>query len=214
MLHRNMQVFLLLALCVHSLSASPSRRVNGNVLISESLPSIQIRIDKNIRYIGSFPFKIEHLATGERYVFAETSGKNIRRMFIAQFEAFLPETPEIYRYSFENAMILSGHRFNHNTFAYSNRDALQENPKSEAALTDSFLKQRGFDVADEWIASRFLTLGDESRKQELILFYLEPAASTGHTMNEFSVADQPTDLWKTISAGLKQRSLAAFEVLS
>jgi hypothetical protein len=211
---RLLLVCFVLTIHVLCIAALPARRVDGNVLISDALPSIQIRIDPKIRCVGSFPFNIQDIAAGERYVFAEADGKTIKRMFIAQFESFLPESSEIYRYSFANAMKIKGHLFNHSTFAYSNQEALKENPKGEGALTASFLKAKGFDVQDEWIASRFLTLGDESRKHELILFYLEPAATTGHTIAEFYEGETKTKLFERISAELKQRSMQAFEILT
>lgn len=190
-----------------------SRRVDNNVLISDSLPQIKIKVDPAIHYLGSFPFKIKDIAAGERYVFAESQGKKIKRAVIAQFEGFLPQSSEIYRYSFANAISIGTHKFNHNTFAFTNADAAKENPEDEAALTASFFKKKGFEIPEAWIVSRFLTLGDEStRKYELILFYQESAASTGHKFEELSVNDESTDLLKSIAPSLKERALKAMEI--
>jgi hypothetical protein len=189
-----------------------SRRVDNNVLISDSLPQIKIKVDQAIQYVGSFPFKIKDIAAGERYVFAESDGKKIKRAVIAQFEGFLPQSSEIYRYSFANAISISTHKFNHNTFAFTNADAAKENPKGEAALTESFLKKKGFEIPQAWIVSRFLTLGDESRKYELIIFYQEDAALTGHKFEELSVNDESTELLKSIAPSLKERALKAMEI--
>jgi hypothetical protein len=189
-----------------------SRRVENNVLISDSLPQIKIKVDPAIQYLGSFPFKIKDIAAGERYVFAEAEGKKIKRAVIAQFEGFLPESSEIYRYSFANAISIGTHKFNHNTFAFTNADAAKENPEGEAPLTASFLKKKGFEIPEAWIVSRFLTLGDESRKYEMILFYQEDAVSTGHTFEELSVNDESTDLLKSIAPSLKERALKAMQI--
>lgn len=193
--------------------SDPTRRVENNVLISDSLPEIKIKVDPAIQYVGSFPFKIKDIAAGQRYVFAESEGKKIKRAVIAQFEGFLPESSEIYRYSFANAISIGIHKFNHNTFAFTNADAAKENPEGEAALTESFLKKKGFEIPEAWIVSRFLTLGDESRKYELILFYQEDAASTGHKFEELSVNDESTDLLKSIAPSLKERALKAMRIL-
>ena len=192
--------------------SSTPRRVENNVLISESLPQIKIKVDPKIQFVGSFQFEIKGVAAGERYVFAETNGKNIKRVVIAQFESFLPESSEIYRYSFANAVDIGSHKFNHNTFAFTNEDAIRENPDGEAALTFSFLQKKGFDIPAAWIVSRFLTLGDESRKHELILFYQEDIKSTGHKFEELSVNDESTEVLKSKAPVLKERALQAMQI--
>lgn len=192
--------------------SSTSRRVENNVLISDSLPQIKIKVDSAIRFIGSFPFKIQDIAAGERFVFAESEGKKIKRAVIAQFEGFLPQSSEIYRYSFANAITFGSHKFNHNTFAFTNEAATKENPEGEAALTYSFLQKKGFEIPEAWIVSRFLTLGDESRKYEMILFYQEDVESTGRKFEELSVNDESTEALKSMGPLLKERALKAMQI--
>ncbi len=193
--------------------ATTSRRVEGNVLISDSLPSIRIQVDQAFHFLGSFPFQIQNIAAGHRFVFVDADNQKVRRMFIAQFESILPESTEIYRYNFDNAIPLGGFRFRHNTFAFSFEQDVKENPHKESALTKDFLHKKNYDFPDEWMASRFLALGDESRIHEMILFYMESVDSTGHTIKEFYDGDTPTDIWQKISKELDKRSRAAFQIL-
>jgi hypothetical protein len=169
-------------------------------------------VDPAIKFVGSFPFEIKGIAAGERYVFAESDGKKIKRAVIAQFESFLPQSSEIYRYSFDKAMTIAGHKFNHNTFAFTNEDAIKQNPDGEAALTFSFLKNEGYELPEGWIVSRFLTLGDESRKHELILFYQEDLKSTGRKYEELVVNDESTAILKAMAPQLKERALSAMQM--
>ena len=195
-----------------ALRSSPLRNVSENVLISEFLPAIKIKVDPAIKFVGSFPFKIQEIAAGERYVFAESKEKKIQRLVIAQFESFLPGSSEIYRYSFANAINMSGHQFNHSTFVFTNAEAKKENPEGEAALTASFLQKKGFEIPEAWIVSRFLTLGNESRKHELILFYQEDLKSAGRKIEELVRNDQDTDVLKAIAPELKARALSAMQI--
>jgi hypothetical protein len=206
--------FILIVLYIFQSIAfsSSSRRVEKNVLISDSLPQIKIKVDPTIQFVGSFPFEIKGVAAGERYVFAESNRKNIKRVVIAQFESFLPESSEIYRYGFANAIEIASHKFNHNTFAFSNEDAIREKPDGEAALTFSFLQKKGFEIPAAWIVSRFLTLGDESRKHELILFYQEDIKTTGREFEELSVNDESTEALKSMAPALKERALKAMQI--
>jgi hypothetical protein len=203
---------ILISLQSIALFGSPLRRVEDNVLVSDSLPQIKIKVDSAIQFLGSFPFEIKGVAAGERYVFAESNGKKIKRVVIAQFESFLPESSEIYRYSFANAMDIGGHKFNHSTPVFTNAEAIKENPDGEAALTVSFLQKKGYEIPEAWIVSRFLTLGDESRKHELILFYQEDLESTGKKIDELYVNGESTALLKSIALELKERALSAMQI--
>jgi hypothetical protein len=194
--------------------ADHKRRVEDHVLVSESLPAIRIQVDPAFQFVGSFPFRIQNIAQGERYVFIDGTSDQVRRMFIAQFESILPASSEIYRYSFENAELIGGYRFRHNTFAFNVQEAIKENPTGESMLTQQFLENKEYKTPDEWMSSRFLTLGDESRKSELILFYLEPVASTGHRLAEFYNGEEPTRIWQNISKDLTARSRSAFRIQS
>jgi hypothetical protein len=207
-----MKLIFIALLVLQSIAfSSTSRRVKNNVLISDSLPQIKIKVDPAIQFVGSFPFEIKGIAAGERYVFAESERKKIKRLVVAQFESFLPESSEIYRYSFANAISISSYKFNHNTFAFTNADAIKK-PDGEAALTVSFLQKQGYEIPEAWIVSRFLTLGDESRKHELILFYQEDAKSTGRRFEELSVNDESTAVLQSMAPALKERALSAMQI--
>jgi len=174
---------------------------------------MRIQISKEFRYIGCFPFRIQDMAAGYRYVFIDGDHSEVQRMIIIQFESILPESTEIYRYSFDNALLLEGFPFRHNTFAFSVRKDIKRNPHAEVAVTQDFLDKKKYKIADEWMASRFLTLGDDSRKSEMILFYMEPVASTGFRLAQFYQDDTPTEIWDKISRDLGTRSRSAFQIL-
>lgn len=60
---------------------------------------------------------------------------------------------------------------------------------------------------------RFLTVPDEARCDELILFYFEALSSTNFTLDALSDAsDQMTPAWQKEATALKQRALAAFAI--
>jgi len=188
------------------------RKVVGNTLISNQLPKIKVKITKDFKFVGKFDFTIKNIFKGERYIFADARKGKIQRLFIAQFEAILPESDEIYRYNFDNAQKFGEHKFRQNTFAYSNTEARNENPTGEAVLTENFLQKKGYLLEDELMMSRFLTVPDEAKKHELILFYLENVSSTKTRLAEFYQNDESTEIWKQISRELTNRSLKAFKI--
>jgi hypothetical protein len=206
-------VFVLLLSAVASSAVAQVRRtVEKNTLISDSLPTISIRIDKKFKYIGKFDFQIRDIALGERYVFVDASGKKVNRLFIAQFERILPESKEIYRYNFDKASNFGSHKFRQNTFAFSNITATAENRTGEAALTQVFLKEKGFQLDDELMMSRFVTVPDAEKKHELILFYIENVRPTKKKLADLYSGEEDTEVWRRISQDLTKRSLTAFKV--
>jgi hypothetical protein len=189
------------------------REVRGKAIISDALPKIKVKLHGNFKYIGKFDFRIRDIAAGQRYVFAEVDKKKrVQRLFIAQFEGFLPGVSETYNYRFDNALNFGTHKFRHNTYAFSNQENERENPENEGALTSKFLREKGYTFEDEFMMSRFVTVPDAERKHELILFYMENVSKTGHRLSEFYNGEEETEIWKTISKGLKERSLQSFKV--
>lgn len=188
------------------------RKVAGKTLISNQLPEIKVKLNGNFKYVGKFGFTIRDIAKGERYVFVDARKNEIQRLFIAQFEAILPTSDEFYRYNFDKAQKFGVHKFRQNTFAYSNLEAEKENPNGEATLTAKFLKEKGYQLEDELMMSRFLTVPDEAKKHELILFYIENVSSSKHRLADFYKDDAATEIWKQISNGLTNRSFKAFKI--
>lgn len=197
-----------------SIPEQPDRIVQDNVLTSSALPQTRIQVDQAFSYVGNFEFTIRDIAYGERHVFVDAQGSKVKRLFIFQFEGFLPNNEHFYRYTFTNAEVIAGFRFRQNTWAYSNASSAKENPAGEGPLTAEFLREKGYELEDELMMSRFLMVPDEAKRNEMILFYLENASSTGYTIASFyDEKDEPTAHWKSLSVGLTERSRRAFEVL-
>ena len=212
------KVFLILVsvlalLTLSSFGQKIERTVKGKTLASNQYPDIKIELDGDFKYVGKFDFTIRDIAKGERYVFVEAGKKKkIKRMFIAQFEEILPESPEFYRYNFETARKFGSHKFRQNTFAYSNKESRKENPQGEGVLTEDFLRQKGYELEDELMMSRFVTVPDAEKKRELILFYIENVSPTKHRVTDFYSGDNETEIWREISKALTERSLKAFQI--
>lgn len=187
----------------------PVRTVAGRLLTSDQRPRACIRVAGRLRYVGRHPFAIGKIAEGDRFVFAEGTGRVLRRLFIAQFEAMLPGSKETYRYRVDD-LSLGGIGFKHGVFAFDNRAAAAENPSGEAALTAKFLERRGFAVPDEWLADRYATVGDSTRKNEMILFVMEPLAASGIRLSELPDPESPPAV---LAEPMVERSRRAFEIV-
>lgn len=192
----------------------PARSVQNNVLISSALPQTRVQVAEEFAYLGKFEFTLKAMAYGERHVFVDEHEGKVQRLFIFQFEGFLPDNANTYNYDFSQAEAMAGYRVRHNTWAYSNEQSQRESPQGEGALTAQFIRSKGLELEDELMMSRFVLVVDEARRHELILFYLENASATGYRIASFyDGQDTPTPHWQEISEGLEARSRASFKIL-
>lgn len=203
------------------------RIVKDNVLTSTQLPEIEIAVHQNFKFIGNFDFEItatseewpkevigKPIAAGERFVFAEADDKKgINKLFIVQFEGFLPQYDFTYNYSFKQAELLGNRKFRHNTWFYNNEKQTAANPKNEGAKTKRFLEAKGYLLEAEFMMSRFLALASEDRKNELIIYYVEMLhKTTGYSLTDWeNTLDKPTK--KAIRDALIERSRKSFTIL-
>ncbi len=165
---------------------SEPRFVDGSTLVSAKLPEIKINVADEFQFVGSFPFEIlgnsneypeqyrdRAVASGERFVFVKAEGKKVEKLFVVQFEGFLPDNKFIYNYDFSKAMQLGSNRYRHNLWFYDSQKNAKQNPGNEGAKTRNFLIDKGYILEDEFMMSRFVGLASPDRKNEIIIFYIE-----------------------------------------
>lgn len=192
--------------------AHPSREVRGQVIFSKALPAIEIHVAEGFTFVGAFDFKIRDAASGTRYIFADADENfQIRRLIIAQFEAFLPDSGQTYRYDLSSGELMAGYRFRGNPYAFSNLEAKTRNPEGEAACTARFLAAKGFRFNDLWRMYRWLTVPDQSKRHELILFYVEPEPDPAKTIGDFyTPAGLMKPYWDALARTMKDASRNAW----
>lgn len=206
-------VFLACQLTGFAAAADESEQfVQDDVLISLHEPALAISVDAAFTFVGSHPISIRDVGAGERFVFVEATDKAIRRLFIAQFEGFLPGVDDYFRYDLTGKPVVAGYPFRSNAYAFDLSESIASNPTGESASTHRFLRAKGYSVPNQWMMWRSLTIADAQKKKELILFYVEDAASTGLTVADFYAGDSVTKEWVEIQEGLKTRANRAFQV--
>ena len=209
------------------LSQIPSKRyVASNVLVSHELPEVEIAVNEEFRFVGNFDFEIiaasdeypeeiqgKPVANGERFVFVSTDeNRAVLKMFIVQFEGWLPEVDFTYNYDFSNAEPLGENKYRHNSWFYDSKKLAQENPNGEGAKTRAFLEKNGYSLEDQFMMSRFVGLASEDRKHEIIIFYLEMLnRTTGYSLDEYENSIEGEEA-KSIRKAFVQRSRNSFNI--
>lgn len=160
-----------------NLSQVQTRVVKDQVLTSTYLPSIRIKFDDRLKYVGSQKFVLYERAQVEQFFFVEADGeRRIKRMYFAQFEGYLPGVDAKYNYPVTDTVTLAGETYLVNAQSVPNAAAvLKQNPESDAARAVSFLESKGYRLNEAIRFQRFVRLVDEAKRNEIILIYVEDA---------------------------------------
>jgi hypothetical protein len=165
---------------------SQARHVKGQVLTSTYLPSIRVRFDKGFKYVGSQKFILYDRAQVEQYFFVDAdSQQRIRRMYMLQFEGYLPNINATYDYPVTKTISLSGQTYIVDVESISDVSAaLKQNPQSDVAHAASFLTGKGYRVSESIVFQRFVRLVDDAKRNEFILLYVEDAGASAPSETE------------------------------
>lgn len=109
---------------------------------------------------------------------------------------------------------LGGFPFVHNTWAFDVVDNVDRNPHAESADTLELIRSGNLLLDTELIMSRFVTEVGPTHRAELILFYLEPLAAHGLTLEGLGESEVPSTDYIAASRSVTQRSLAVFDSLT
>ena len=164
-----------------------SRLVKDQVLSSTQLPAIRIKFDDKLEYVGSQKFILYGRAHAEQFFFVEADDeKRIKRMYFVQFEGYLPNINATYNYSGTETVTLAGQPYLVNAETVPNvSDVLKANPESDAARAVTFLQGKGYQMNQSVKFQRFVRLVDEAKRNEIILIYIEDAATGEKPDKEF-----------------------------
>ncbi len=78
-------------------SVPPARKVMGNVVRSESDPTVRIELPKTVEYVGADRWVLYGIADCELHVFVEADAqKRVQRLYWVQFEGYLASRPDLH----------------------------------------------------------------------------------------------------------------------
>ena len=194
-------------------TAQLSRKVNGQELVSTQQPAVQLKFDKAFKYAGAQSFVLYEVANAEQHFFvdADKDGR-IKRMYWIQFEGYLPSNTHIYRYKSEKTVDIGGLNFFADAFA-RNIKVNTTRPDSDGSRAQTFLQDKGFRMAsDEILMQRLVHLTDDTKRNELMIIYMEDLSGTGLTAADLSKDGKAAARWDEISKALLDRTVKGMKI--
>ncbi|MBS1797581.1 MAG: hypothetical protein JSS81_27405 [Acidobacteria bacterium] len=157
--------------------AQNERTVKGRVLTSQGAPAIRLKFGKKFKFAGAQDFVLYDRARAAQFFFVESRGKKIERLYLIQFEGFLPDREGTYNYNEPRTVEIDGSKYFSNAEAIPDTEAaLRAVPDSDIAKAAKFLREKGFELMKSLRFQRFVRVVDDARRSEFIILYVEDAA--------------------------------------
>lgn len=190
-----------------------TRTVKGGELVSNEQPAAQLNFDKTFKYAGGQSFVLYEVANAEQHFFVDADREGrIKRLYWIQFEGYLPDNTHTYRYQSDQTVAIGGLRFIADSFA-RNTKASPSRSDSDGSRAQSFLQSKGYRMAsDEILMQRLVHLTDESKRNELMIIYLEDLSGMGLTAADLAKDGKDAARWQEISKGLLERAVAGLKI--
>jgi hypothetical protein len=190
-----------------------SRSVKDQVLTSQETPAVRIEFDKGFKYVGGHSFILYDVAHAEQHFFVDADKEGrVKRMYWAQFEGYLPSNTHTYRYKVNKTANIGGLEFIADAFA-RNIKGNPGRPDSDGARARAFLEDKGYRMAsDDVLSQRLVHLVDETKRDELMIIYMEDLSGMGLTASDLAEGGRAAAQWDEISNGLLERAVKGMNI--
>ncbi|HLM02868.1 MAG TPA: nuclear transport factor 2 family protein [Pyrinomonadaceae bacterium] len=198
-----------------SSNAGKGRSVNKNKIVSLANPAIRIEVDDELQAVGILNFVLKNVAQVERYVYAaHDENKRIRRLFIAQFEAFLPGAKGSYTFQVVNPTRLGNFDYQTDVGVYNFAERIAANPGAEPEVTKALFDRNSLKVDDDYLVARYARITDAvDKRHELILFYFENLRDLGFTRAQLESNGSRTPEAEKLFREFAARAARSFKIV-
>jgi uncharacterized protein (TIGR02246 family) len=196
-------------------NAGKGRSVNKNKIVSQENPTVSIEIDEQLPHVGILNFILKNVAQVERYVYASHDAeKKIRRLFIAQFEVYLPGVKGGYTFEVKNPTRLGNFDYQTDIGVYNFAERIAANPGAEPEVTKALFDRNGLKVDEDFLVARYARITDAvDKRHELILFYFENLRDLGFTRAQLEANGKPTPEAEKLFREFALRAAGSFKVV-
>lgn len=195
-------------------NAGKNRSVSKNKIVSLENPIVRIEVDEQLPHVGILNWILKNVAQVERYVYASHDAeKRIRRLFIAQFEAYLPDVKGGYTFEVKNPTRLGDFDYQTDIGVYNFAERIAANPGAEPEVTKALFDQNGLKVDDDYLVARYARITDAvDKRRELILFYFENLRDSGFTRAQLEANGKPTPEGEKLFREFATRAARSFKI--
>ncbi len=184
------------------------RQVSGHAVISDHDPRATVMLPRAFRSLGEDRWLLGGFDDAEMHPFVDADkAGNVRRLFWVQFEAYVPERPELHHtYNSPTHATLGGLDFYVDTWVRAGDAAVDAG--SDRDHLEKRLVARGLKTTPAMMYVRFVHLPDAARRKELMIIYGEALKPDGPSAAELSSGGARASEWPAMAGALVSRAEA------
>ena len=198
---------LLASILLPAHALEPERVVAGQTVSSAHDPKISIQLPPAAKYLGADRWILGGYDDCEMHLFAEsTPAHAITTFYWVQFEAYVPERPELHHnYSGSRRIKWNGMDFYLDTWVQASTDPVTAD--SDEAHAHAMLATKGLRLPANGMYVRLVHLPDAAQRHEVMIIYAEDLAPTHFTAAQLGKHGDQRDRWPGIAKTLIQRAM-------
>lgn len=183
------------------------RTIQGDMILSPSMPRLGIRINPDYIYLGDLQYILRNTQHVEEFIFLCPSALgHVTRMLLVRFEGFLESKQGEYTLPDNRTVRLDNEDYFYDTLFIDLQEYLNRFPDSDIAHAADYIRQRAYTLAGDFIYQRFLRVVSGDRRYQFVIAFLErndEAAQTPDIIQQDASAAQE----------LLDRALTSFTIL-
>ncbi len=185
----------------------PIRAIEGDTIISPSMPRLGVRISPDFIYLGDLQYIAQETYHVEEFIFLDPSGiGHARKLLLVHFSGFLDNKGGSYENRPHPTVHLDGEDYQHEIRFIDINDYLNRYPESDLAHAADYIRQRAYTLAGEMVYHRFVRLVSLDLRNQFIIAYLEINPDPQLTL---AMIQNDADLMQT----LLNRALKGFSII-
>jgi hypothetical protein len=182
-----------------------TRIIDGDLILSPSMPLITIRIDSGFVYLGKLHHILEACRQAEEFLFVDPSSHgHITRMLTVHFQGFLETSCRSYDFNSLASVSLGEHEYLYDISFLNFLDYVEEHPETDLARMADYIRKRGYILTGEGVSQRFLRVLDDDQRHMFFIEYLE-------STNTHDLSHQRLQEDEAARGALLERAKACFE---
>ena len=192
---------------------APTRRVEGQTIISAEKQAARIEFGKEFKYVGGHAFILYGVARAEQHFFVDADREGrIRRFYWVQFEGYLPANSHVYDYKVNKSVNIGGLDF----VADAGPRNIKANPgraDGDGVRAREFLAAKGYRFAgDDVVMQRLVHLVGEPKRDELMIIYMEDLGEKKLTAADVAPGGREAPRWEEFSRALLERAAGGMKI--
>lgn len=199
--------FLLSSLAFSALALEPERSVSNHTVTSTHDPRVRLHVPEDAVYLGADRWILGGYDDCEMHLFAEPGSRgNVRQLYWIQFEAYVPERPEL-RHDYNSSRRIRWHGLDFYLDTWVEAARTPSEPDSDSGHMRALLARKQLHLPKDGMYVRLVHLPDAAMRHEMMIIYGEDLAPTGLTVAQLDKQGDRRDAWTAVEKALIDRAM-------